>query len=220
MSMMRTTVLIAITLVLLAYTYTLRYRDATPPAPPSLETVPRQIDAYASTEAILEPESLGLLGADATIFRTYTNAEGNIIWLFLGYFAAQQENSQIHSPKHCYPGSGWNITTERTARMQIAGVERTVKELEILSGPERRIVFYWFSSPAGIIGGEFALKWYQMKRSLLGKVQSASFVRISTRVAPGREIEPARRELIAFIERISPSIERVLHGSGSAGMKD
>jgi EpsI family protein len=124
----------------------------------------------------------------------------------------QQENSQIHSPKHCYPGSGWNILRERTTTVRPVGYDsvRPVKELEISNGQERRIVLYWFGTRSGVIKDEFALKWHQMKSSLLGREQSAAFVRFSTQVQPNEDTGAARDKLVAFVETIIPSIEKVL----------
>ncbi|UCF04177.1 MAG: EpsI family protein [bacterium] len=208
----RALILFVILAVLTAYTYTLRYRYVNPTEPPTLDLIPTSIGEYRSSNKHLDPASLGVLGADEAILRAYYGNEKRTFWMFLGYFSIQQENSQIHSPKHCYPGSGWNILGERTTPIQPAGNgnSRPVKELEISNGQERRIVLYWFGTRSGVIKDEFALKWHQMKNSLLGREQSAAFMRFSTQVRPYEDSGTARDELVAFVEEIVPMIEKVL----------
>jgi len=207
----RIVTLLLLIAALTVYTYMLRYREAQRPPAPDLAGIPTVIGEYESTEAYQPAEALLLLGADATVFRTYRNAGGHTIWLFLGYFGTQQENSQIHSPKHCYPGAGWDIVEEGTLRIGPPGAEASVKRLVISDGREQREVVYWFDTRGGVITNEFALKWYQMKSALLQQPQAAAFVRFSTEVSPAAP-EHARTELIRFIEAIGPRITETLRG--------
>lgn len=202
-------ILAAVMLALTGYTYTLNYRKAEEPQPPALERVPAEIAGYRGRDEPLEPASLRLLGADATLFRTYSNEKGRRIWLFLGYFGSQQQNSQIHSPKHCYPGAGWNVVYEGSVQVRLADGSIRAKELMISDGKERRIVLYWFSTYSGIITDEFALKWHQMKSSLLGRTQATAFVRFSMPVTAGEE-GPARADLLDFVEAVSTDLQSAL----------
>ena len=215
--MRRTNYLVVIGLfaVLIAYTYALRYRDAARPPTPPLDSIPGEIEGYAGTSEAADAETLKLLGADATLFRTYRRGPGHTIWLYIGYFGTQHENSQIHSPKNCYPGSGWNILEEGSTNLVLAGSGVAVKHLVISNGAQRQYVLYWFTGADGIITNEFALKWNQMKNSLLVRPQSAAFVRFS--IDLGGETEAAARsELVRFAEALAPRIEEMLRGSGAA----
>ncbi|MCK4237421.1 MAG: EpsI family protein, partial [Candidatus Krumholzibacteria bacterium] len=116
--------LLVLIIALTAYTYVLRYRSVEKAQSPDLEAIPKRIGKYIGREEHVEPESLRMLGTDAAIFRSYRNGKGQTIWLFIGFFGSQQENSQIHSPKNCYPGSGWNIIEEGSNRIRPG--ERTV----------------------------------------------------------------------------------------------
>lgn len=227
MDQVRTTRIVIVLIllaVLIVYTYLLRYRDAESPLPPDLAGIPTAIGEYESTDAFQPSEALRLLGADATLFRSYRNADGHTIWLFLGYFGAQQENSQIHSPKHCYPGAGWDIVEEGTLRLGLADTEASVKRLLISDGRQQREVVYWFDTRGGVITNEFALKWYQMKSALMQRPQAAAFIRFSAEVShaaaersreeevPPAAAQHARSELVRFIETIIPHITITLRG--------
>ncbi len=200
---------------LTAYTYALRYRDVESPPAPAFASIPARIGAFTGADETEDAETLELLGADATLFRTYRGESGLLVWLFVGFFGRQHENSQIHSPKHCYPGAGWVILEEGSTEISLGGGKARVKYLTISDGVKTHDILYWFSSADGIITNEFALKWNQMKNSLLARPQATAFVRFSIDEAAGRA-ESARSELVRFAETLAPSIEEALRASGAA----
>lgn len=204
--------LILLVSVLIAYTYMMRYREIDRPDPPDLKEVPSNIAGYIGTDEYLEPASLQVLRSDASLFRTYARDASPPIWLFLGYFGSQQEYSQIHSPKNCYPGAGWNISSEGSVEIDSPRGPIGARKLLITDGRERRIVVYWFSTPTGVLMDEFALKWYQAKRSMLGQPQVSTFIRFSTILPDGAEESDVESAMMQFIEAIAPSIETVLAG--------
>ncbi|MBU8920321.1 MAG: EpsI family protein [Bacteroidales bacterium] len=214
----RLVVLSAILAALTIYTYVLRYREAPTTALPDLSAIPLQTIGYSAVEEYIEPESLRLLGADTTLARSYTGEEGTIE-LFLGYFARQQENSQIHSPKHCYPGSGWNIISESGVIIAVGSKKNRAKELVITDGGSRRLVIYWFSMNGEFIPDEFALKFHQMKSALLSRSQAAAFIRFSTPITEGSEAT-ARKRLLPFMEELSPAIMSAIGEKSGSERKD
>jgi EpsI family protein len=221
MDKVKTSRLIILSVILAAlsiYTYVLRYREAPISESPDLSAIPFQTAGYTAVDEYIEPESLRLLGADMTLARSYTGDEGSIE-LFLGYFARQQENSQIHSPKHCYPGSGWNIISESGAKITAGSRKSRAKELLITDGGSRRLVIYWFSMNGEFIPDEFALKFHQMKNALLSRSQAAAFIRFSTPVTEESETT-ARKRLLSFIEELSPAIMSAIGPGSGAKRKD
>jgi EpsI family protein len=200
---------------LIAYTYALRYRDIESPPVPPLDSVPMSIGPFTGSPEAEDPEALELLGADATLFRSYRSDSGRVAWLFIGYFGAQQENSQIHSPKNCYPGAGWNILEEGSTRIALGDGEIPARTLAISDGARTHYILYWFSSADGIVTNEFALKWNQMKNSLLARPQATAFVRFSID-ATGYSESASRNDLVRFAEALAPRIEEILRASGAA----
>ncbi len=205
----RTVILIVILSAMTVYTYLLRSTRSSEPVLPDLDMIPMAYENYSGDDEPIGPESLRMLGADATSFRVYRDGDGRIYWFFLGFFASQQENSQIHSPKHCYPGSGWDILEEGSIHIEAGSTGVTAKSIVILRGADKRLVIYWFWTRDGVITDEFSLKWHQMKSCLLARPPSAAFIRFSTTLTKGEQ-EESREALIRFIERLSPDIETVL----------
>jgi hypothetical protein len=62
---------------------------------------------------------------------------------------------------------------------------------------------------------EFALKWNQMKNSLLARPQATAFVRFSMD-ATGRAESASRNDLARFAGALAPHIEEILRASGAA----
>lgn len=203
---------------LIAGTFTMRYRRAETPAPPPLESIPLEIAGYTANDEVLDRGTLDILAADETLLRTYRRAGEPPIWLFVGYFASPQENSQIHSPKHCYPGSGWNIIEEGTSAIVSGNAMRAARSLLISNGVGRQYVLYWYLAADGDLSDEFALKWSQMKSSLLGRSRATVFVRFSTELERQRDIGEAEQTLARFAGEISPYIDEMLPRS-AAGMR-
>jgi len=121
---------VVILAVLCAYTWSLRLRTVPQPEPPDLESIPRALGGFTARDEYISPKSLRVLGADQTLARSYVDRGGNSIDLFIGYFADQQENSQIHSPKHCYPGAGWDILSEGSIALDIGGSDSAAPEAD------------------------------------------------------------------------------------------
>ncbi len=207
------TAVVIILAVLCAYTWSLRLRTVPQQQQPGLETIPRVIGDRSARDEYISPGSLRLLGADVTLARSYADPAGRAIDLFIGYFAGQQEYSQIHSPKHCYPGAGWDIISEGSIDIDIGGISSPARSLIISDGGSRQVVVYWFSMHGRTIPDEFTLKWHQMTSALLARPQAASFVRFSARIPPGGD-EAVRAGLIGFIEDISPYVIEALTPRG------
>jgi EpsI family protein len=209
----RILILVILLAALCAYAWTLRLKEPTRPRMPSLDLIPREVGDYTARDQYIPPESLRELGADTTLARSYISPSGETIEMFLGWFADQQENSQIHSPKHCYPGSGWDIIREGSVNLNIGGSVWAAKQLIISGGKERRMIVYWFNMQDRIIANEFALKYNQMLSTLLSRPPAASFIRFSTNLPAAEEARTAEG-LIRFIETISPDIMDAITAHG------
>jgi len=201
--------------LLIVYTYTLRSRAVGPPVDVDLSSIPLRIGGYAGTTQAIDERVVDLLGADQSLFREYVGPSGRPIWVFLGYFAVPREHSQIHSPKHCYPGSGWSIAGERRTGVVVDNQRINANCLDITDGARHQTVFYWFDTDAGIVTNEFSLKWVQMKNTLLGKSRRSTFVRFSTPMEDN-DGDAARAELRAFIGQFAPHLRAALD-EGNAG---
>lgn len=128
---------------------------------------------------------LDVLRAREVLFRTYDPGADEPVWLFLGYFDRQKEGSQVHSPRHCYPGSGWNIEGEMEA--PAAWRDGLLRALVVNNGIETRLVCFWYQTPFGIEGSVFRLKLALTRQALSGRPQDVVFASVSTPIDSGLE---------------------------------
>jgi EpsI family protein len=196
------------------YTYGLRSEPAKP-ADAALDRLPLEVSGYVGVDEPLNDRALDVLGADQAAYRQYRRGEGRPIWVFLGYFGSPRENSQIHSPKHCYPGAGWTILDESTKQVRINDRDVVAKTLLINNGERNQLVLYWFQTDSGVVTNEYALKWFQMKSALLKQSQRTTFVRLSTPVGGREDFSAAEEELTEFIGVITPHLLAALGAGGN-----
>ena len=178
---------------------------------PSFGEIPYETSNYTGEEHRFPEPSYKILLADTTTLREYHDNEGNPIWLFIGYFRSQEYGSQIHSPRHCLPGSGWKIRRHEPHVLRLrSGRIKVVNRLVITERQKKHLMFYWFETRSGTIRNEFALKWDLMKNSLLRRPTDAAFIRLNLPVTDSDGIEVATDRAIAFLNELCPAIRQSL----------
>lgn len=165
-------------------------------AMPSFGGLPKVVADWRSEDYTTDETTERVLAADATLGRHYIHRDGTEIWLFLAYFAHQQVNAQIHSPRNCIPGGGWTITATQQGILELNGVTRPVTRMRIVRKGLSQDIIYWFSTCGKTTGNEYALKWEQLKNSVLRRPTNAVFVRYGAASAD----TAALRELIALLD--------------------
>ena len=210
---MRTRIIIACVILILggALANYLRYADASPDRPATFESIPMESGAYYGEERRFSEESYEILQADTTTLRIYRDTSGLPIWLFIGYFESQKYGSQIHSPKHCLPGSGWRIDSHTHYRLKLAGgFDHDINRLVISERDKHQLMLYWFETRGGVIRNEFGLKWDLMRNSLMLRPTDAAIIRLNLSLTPDDNIESATARAVDWLNQFYPAIERAL----------
>lgn len=138
-------------------------------------------------EVPLEGDALSILGVDAYRF-VEDRPEGIPVWMYAGYYAGQRANAQIHSPEHCYPGSGYAVEESRVAQES----DHDVRELVVKRGESTRLVWFAYRTRVGWTTNSFGLKRDQIVAAILARSRDALLLRVSTPVYPGEGLEAAR----------------------------
>ena len=167
-------------------------------------------DAPAFADLPLDARFLEMLRAEEVVFRTYAPETEAPVWVFLGYFDRQKEGSQVHSPRHCYPGSGWSVLGE--ARVQAPWGGDRIRELTVSDGTQTRIVYYWFQTPQGVIDSVFGLKLQMTRRALARQAQEVVFVRVSTPLE--QDGAASRLRLATYAQRLVREVARLYGAKG------
>ena len=163
---------------------------------PDLSRIPAQIDGWMSEDFTMTESSAAVLGADEYLNRRYENTRGAQVWVFMAYFREQQVGSQIHSPRNCVPGSGWEVRSLSRQDILMGRGDQSAQQMMIERNGQRQEMLYWFRTRGGTMTGEYALKWDLLRNSLLGRPTNAVFVRFSAVEADA----DAMRDLLAQLD--------------------
>jgi len=168
-----------------------------------LDTVDQQIDGWKMTGT--EPLTEGVLGRlqlTSYVSRQYEK-RGTHLALFIAFYAQQRAGESMHSPKHCLPGSGWEIWKIDSALVSVGGRQVEVNQYSIQNSGQRNLVFYWYQSRRRIIKSEYMGKILLAKDALFDGQTAGSLVRITLPDTPS-----APAEATAFASILIPQVQR------------
>jgi EpsI family protein len=171
-------------------------------ARPELARLPTAVAGWYSEDIPLTPNVAAVLDADATLLRVYRDPAGKEVGLFVAYFAQQQVNSQIHSPRLCMPGAGWKIVSTEEQMLQISDDPVPVTRMLIQRNEREREILYRFRTRSGNVTGEYALKWDLLRNALARRPTDAVFVRYDTPIEDAAAARELMRQLDSQIAAI------------------
>lgn len=138
--------------------------------------------------------TLEKLRVNEYILREYSKG-GQRVDLYVGYYGTQRAGAQIHSPKHCLPGSGWSRLSERVRTVNVGGYGNvSFVEAVYQKGDAKDVFIYWYKMKDACITDDYALKWLMVFNSLRYRRNDAAFIRLSSPVTGSTD------DTISFIE--------------------
>jgi EpsI family protein len=171
----------------------------------SLAAIDFNIDGWIGTDnPPLSDAVLNELLATSYLSRTYRQGDKKVE-LFIAYYAQQRGGESMHSPKHCLPGSGWEIWDYGTAPISIDGRMVEINKYSIENSGSRMIVLYWYQSRRRIIASEWQGKLLLVRDALLAGRTGGSLVRLTVPDHPS-----AVADGLAFSAAIIPRMQRCL----------
>ena len=201
---------LAVYLLLLAVgLYLQLHRDLGVPINKPLQQFPTVVSQWRMVgEAQLSSEVQNVLKASDVLMRQYVNGAGDKVQLYIGYHDGGKGGGEIHSPKHCLPGSGWLEQSSVRATVPAAGQELSLVRAVYQKGEARELFLYWYDVRGDSLSDEFSLKGRQILYSLLHRRRDASFIRISVPFQGDEERALAVGE--SFVKAFLPSIRSFL----------
>jgi len=154
-----------------------------------LSEFPYQIGDWRGTPVPLPLRVREILGVDDYISREYRKSEGQVIELYVGYYACQEQDKLIHSPNNCFLGSGWQpvgggieslVLTEGTTQRVIP-----VRQLYLRKGLDELLVLYWYQTGDRYLTSDYYLKLQLIWGALISGKTNAAFIRFSAPVNNG-----------------------------------
>ena len=178
-----------------------------------LSRIDDSINGWSKTEEHELPDyTLRALKPTSYLVRNYRKGPDNLN-LFLAFYAQQRAGESMHSPKHCLPGSGWEIWNLDSATVAVEGEQVNINKYSIQNGGTRLLMFYWYQSKDRIVADEYRAKVLLARDTLLTGQTGGSIVRFTI---PDKEW--AAREGEAFARNLIPLVRRCFRGDTVAGL--
>ncbi len=189
---------IAILIVALSGAYATKLRLARAEAGPAprLGELTRSIGDWTGEDVVVTDRTDDILRPDATLRRRYREKNGAEVRLFVAYFSQQKVDKQIHSPKNCIPGGGWNVASVEETRLRMTDEDRNVTRMVVRRRDQTQEVLYWIRTQGGVIGDEYGLKWDLVKQGLRGRPTNAALVRYNASQSDSTRM----RDLISLLD--------------------
>jgi EpsI family protein len=119
----------------------------------------------------------------ATLSRIYRKDDRQL-GLFIAYYAQQRAGESMHSPRHCLPGSGWEIWRREAASVRFLDRPVKINKYFIQNGGRHMVIYYWYQSGARIVANEYLGKLLLARDALLDGRTAGSIVRIDVPDTP------------------------------------
>lgn len=181
------------------------------PTRETFDKFPEQLGAWKMYNShVLEQRVLGLLAPDDYLSRTYLNADGRPVYLFVAYYFSQRSGKTLHSPQNCLPGAGWEII--QRGRMSLPdNAAATINDFTIAKENARMITYYWYQGRGRAEASEYWDKIYGVQDAVFKNRTDAALVRVMVDSSdkPGVEAE-ARKAAVDFINQIRPELSRFI----------
>ncbi len=201
----------ALMLLTFVFLYYVSRGEAIHPNQP-FSSFPKQIGEWRGKESFFDEKTLAVLGVDDYFLGNYLAPDGFWIHLYVGFYQSQSEGDQIHSPKNCMPGAGWNITRTELEELDIPGnTPEKIKVIKLIvqKGEQKQVMLYWFQSGGRVIASEYMQKIYMVIDSITRRRTDGSFVRL---IAPviGNDEEASLIRLKSFAGKLMPILHEYI----------
>ena len=129
-------------------------------------------------------EILNVLQVKDYLMRRYVDSAGRSIWLYIGYWDTQRRGAQMHSPKNCLPGGGWEPLEARRVWIPVDGATHSIEVNHYLLArdQDQQLVLYWFQSQGRAVASEFDAKLELVKNAIVRNRTDGAIIRISSPV--------------------------------------
>ena len=183
-----------------------RSQGHTTPLRRAFDDFPAHIATWEGEEATrLDIETLNILKVSDYMMRRYVDEAGRGIWVYLGYWESQRRGAQMHSPKNCLPGSGWEPLEASAMTIPVEGGRALeVNRFLVQKSDQRELVLYWYRAQGEDVHGEVAAKAAMVKNAILRNRTDGALVRVSAPVE-GSVPETSDR-LVAFVQAMYPRL--------------
>lgn len=197
-----------ITIILLLATAFANYSFSRPEAELTrkpLKEFPTKIGEWQMIgEQKIDDKAMEVLLVDDYLMRSYRNAKGDIVHLYIGYFRSQKEGKQVHSPRQCLPGAGWSIV-ERSELLFSSPTGNPgghqINSFLMGKGTDRDLFLWWYQGRGRLYANEYLNKLYLIWDGLTTNRTDGALVRVNSPVKS--KADDTLKVEMGFVEALS-----------------
>ena len=172
--------LIVYILIIAAGLYINLHSDAAVPTSKSLREFPIHNKEWRmNSELTLSEDVLEKLRPTGYVSRHYIGDEKVPVYLYIGYHDGGKDSGEIHSPKHCLPGSGWYELMEDKMSIDVGLKKINLVRAVYQKNKENELFFYWYQVRGKSLSNEYALKFAEITSSMFHSRRDSTFIRVS-----------------------------------------
>lgn len=164
-------------------------------------------DAYRPYEdSRFSPATEEVLGATDYIMRDYVLPPRRFN-LYVGYYGSKRTGATYHSPQHCLPGSGWEMSDgERIEFSTAAGRQIVANRYIVRNGRTRSVMIYWYQSGGRANASEFWDKVHTIATSISKGRSDGAMIRIMTPIYEMESVADAFEATESFSKTVADSL--------------
>jgi EpsI family protein len=197
------------------YIYHFLATDEVHPSRVEFASFPTKIGEWECREkAVMDPDSERVLGVTDYLLCDFVNLEERaLIGVYAGYHQSQARKAGggndklIHPPKHCLPGSGWDIIGAKQLALDIPGMPEypaVVNRFVVAKGEQRQLVYYWYQSRGRIIASDWKKIVYLFLDRARTNRTDGSLIRFSIPLPPGSPEEESDQRIMDLASELVP----------------
>lgn len=128
------------------------------------------------------PQTQAILDSiyNQTLSRTYINGKGERVMLSVAYGGDQSDATRAHLPEVCYPAQGFQITSNGTGQLDLAGRSVSTRLLMSKLGQRNEPITYWLVVGDRVTRSRTDQKLTQFRLGLKGLIPDGMLVRVSS----------------------------------------
>lgn len=172
------------------------------------KVVPKANELWSSKELPISEYIREGIKADSAISRSYFNAKGNMIEVWMAFYK-DQLRSTAHNPNTCLDGAGWSTEKYRDSVVLQEGTTLKMTKIYLTKGNENRVVYYWYMPAGQIADTELKKNVFKFYYGLLKSRRDLLFLRFSVDGAAG-DIHSQEEVIKSFIKFFYPLFKKEL----------
>jgi EpsI family protein len=203
------------------YIYHFLATDEVHPSRSEFSAFPSQLGEWECLEQVpMDADSERILGVTDYLLCNFINREQrSFVGVYAGYHQSQArkaggENANlIHPPKHCLPGSGWDIIGANQVALDLPGFPEnpgTVNRFIVAKGEQRQLVYYWYQSRGRVIASDWKKIIYLMLDRARFNRTDGSLVRFTIPVSSGSGEEEADATFMSLAREMTPLLSEYI----------